>query len=75
MGGVATNEKVNSLENPEVILQVEDLVKYFPVRMGFWQSMRTKEQPVLRAVDGVSLDVYKGEILGLVGESGAVRPR
>lgn len=43
----------------EVILSVENLRKYFPVESG-----------TVKAVDGVSLDIYKGETLGLVGESG-----
>ena len=49
----------------ELIL-VNDLTKYFPVRSGLLQRTRSW----VRAVDGVSFSVHKGETLGLVGESG-----
>jgi peptide/nickel transport system ATP-binding protein len=49
-----------------VILRVEDLQKYFPVRSGLLQTV----QAHVKAVDGVSFAVERGEILGLVGESG-----
>ncbi|WP_139925070.1 ABC transporter ATP-binding protein [Hymenobacter sp. DG01] len=48
------------------LLQVENLNVYFPIRKGFFN--RTKE--FVRAVDGVSFDIYPGETVGLVGESG-----
>lgn len=49
----------------EQVLEVEDLVKHFSIRTGW-----IKTSP-LHAVDGVSLDLYKGRTLGLVGESGS----
>lgn len=48
------------------ILTVNDLRKYFPVRGGILQTV----QAHVKAVDGVSFDVQRGEILGIVGESG-----
>jgi len=48
------------------LLQVRDLVKYFPVRGG----ILAREVERVHAVDGVSFDVKRGETLGLVGESG-----
>jgi oligopeptide/dipeptide ABC transporter ATP-binding protein len=48
------------------LLVVEDLKKHFPVRRRF-----LGERSVVRAVDGVSLTISKGETLGLVGESGS----
>jgi oligopeptide transport system ATP-binding protein len=51
----------------EVILEVRDLVKHFPIRQGV-VFKRTIGQ--IKAVDGVSLDLHKGETLGVVGESG-----
>jgi peptide/nickel transport system ATP-binding protein len=54
----------------EVILAVEDLQKWYPVRTGFIQALLQKEPLYVKAVDGVSFYIKKGEIYGLAGESG-----
>src|SRR5215471_330526 len=52
----------------DVLLRVENLVKHFPVRSSqLWQR---GPRDFVHAVDGVSLEVRKGETLGLVGETG-----
>ena len=55
------------MSNKEVILHVKNLVKHFPIMEGLFIQRQVNE---VRAVDGVSFDVHRGEILGLVGESG-----
>jgi peptide/nickel transport system ATP-binding protein len=52
----------------EVLLEVRDLVKHFPLERGL---LIGREVDRVRAVDGVSFEVHKGETLGLVGESGS----
>jgi oligopeptide/dipeptide ABC transporter ATP-binding protein len=53
--------------NNEAIIEIKNLTKHFPVTAGL---IRRKNVGVLKAVDGVSLSIHKGETLGLVGESG-----
>ncbi len=48
------------------LLEVRELTKYFPVRRGFFQKI----SGWVKAVDGVTFQIRRGEILGLVGESG-----
>lgn len=55
----------------ETIMKCENLKKWFPVRLGFFQTIISRRQLFLRAVDGISIDVKKGEIYGLAGESGS----
>jgi len=50
----------------EPILKITDLKKYYPVKSGFFSRV----SEYVKAVDGVSLSIEKGEILGIVGESG-----
>jgi len=55
----------------ETLIRVVDLKKYFPISLGFFSSLITRKPPVVKAVDGISFDVKKGEIFGLAGESGS----
>ena len=48
-------------ENREKLIEMTNLKKYFPM----------KQKHVLKAVDNVTMDIYKGEVLSLVGESGS----
>ena len=48
------------------LLEVRNLKVHFPVRKGFFQRVTGH----VKAVDGVSFQVYQGQTLGLVGESG-----
>jgi oligopeptide transport system ATP-binding protein len=50
----------------ETLLQVDDLVMHFPIYQGVFR----RQVGAVHAVDGVSFNIYKGETLGLVGESG-----
>ena len=49
------------------LLQVRGLKKYFPIKAGFFNKIVGQ----VKAVDGVTFDLYPGECLGLVGESGS----
>ncbi len=49
----------------KALLSVRNLKKYFPVSKGLFRKVR-----LLRANDDISLDIYEGEVYGLVGESG-----
>jgi oligopeptide transport system ATP-binding protein len=51
---------------PDHLIEVEDLKVYFPVRAGFFKA----QVGTVKAVDGITFDVRRGETLGLVGESG-----
>jgi oligopeptide transport system ATP-binding protein len=52
--------------SPDVLLKVEGLKIHFPIRRGVFQQ----QVGSIKAVDGVSFEVMRGETLGLVGESG-----
>jgi len=52
----------------EPLIKVRNLKKYFPIYSG---ALLQRHAGDIKAVDGVSFDIYKGETLGLVGETGS----
>lgn len=61
---------MKNMTEQEVTLEAQNLVKHFPIKLGFFKTLVTKQLPVVHAVDGINFKVNKGEIFGLVGESG-----
>ncbi len=58
------------MTDPTPLLQVQGLVKHFPLRGGLLDRVQRRPAQVIRAVDGVDLTIREGETLALVGESG-----
>ncbi|WP_318999828.1 dipeptide ABC transporter ATP-binding protein [Mesobacillus sp. S13] len=66
---ISTSESPENktMENSsEILLELQDLKKHFPIKSGLLQ----KTVGHIKAVDGINLKVNKGETLGIVGESG-----
>ena len=57
---------MSSNNGRQVLIRIDNLKKYFPITRGVFQ----RKVGDIKAVDGITFDIYKGETLGLVGESG-----
>jgi peptide/nickel transport system ATP-binding protein len=63
---LSDNQAIQQSNNP-TILSIQNLQTHFPTKRNFFGRATAH----VKAVDGVSLEVYEGETLGLVGESGS----
>lgn len=66
MPGTLGKTEIGKLKSEMAFLELIDLTKHFKVRKGFFRP----ELEWVKAVEGVSLELERGETLGLVGESG-----
>lgn len=59
------------MDKEQVVLSTQDVQVHFPKDRSLGQLIRREQPEVIKAVDGISLEVPRGRVLGLVGESGS----
>lgn len=64
------SKKSEEQERKTPILQVRDLQQHYSLESGLLEKLLSRKSATIKAVDGINLELYPGEILGLVGESG-----
>ncbi len=67
MTATAERAPAAHVTDPQNIVEVDDLKVHFPIRSGIFKTVAGS----VKAVDGVTFEVRRGETLGLVGESGS----
>ncbi|HLO50993.1 MAG TPA: ABC transporter ATP-binding protein [Kamptonema sp.] len=65
-----TNSQFPITNSQFPILRVQDLQQHYTLERNFLDQIFSRTGQVIKAVDGINLELYPGEILGLVGESG-----
>ena len=58
------------INNDDMLLEVEGLTKHFMLKSDVYSKLAGEKAQTLKAVDGIDFHIKKGEVLGLVGESG-----
>jgi peptide/nickel transport system ATP-binding protein len=69
-GAVHEQIKTDNTTVATPILRVTDLKHYYTLEPNFVERLFQQQSQTIKAVDGINLELYSGEILGLVGESG-----
>jgi len=59
-----------AVTNDDMLLEVKDLTKHFMLKADVYSKLAGEKAQTLKAVDGIDFHIRKGEVLGLVGESG-----